>query len=92
MPRSKKHDDWPPPPKEEVELAEERRLGRPLAGNPAERIGALEKRIVYLADQRRRSELTDEPLKGALIRLTERELAEARRQLRDWRILHDGRN
>jgi hypothetical protein len=69
-------------PTEEIEIAVEEFTGRPMPGNPAERIDALQKRIAYLEEQRRRSLNADEPLRTALLRRTDADLAEAHRQLR----------
>ena len=83
-------DDTPPP--EELEMATEESLGHPLAGNPAERIEAIKKRIAHLEDQRRRNNNTEEPLKTALLRRTDSDLAEARQQLAEWEKQHEERN
>jgi hypothetical protein len=85
----KKQPDSPP---EEIEIGAEELLGHPISGNPAERIEALQKRIAYLEDQRRRGEHTDEPLKSALLQRTDSDLAEARQQLKEWQAQHEGRN
>jgi hypothetical protein len=84
-------DGYTTPP-EEVEIRSEKILGHPLAGKPAERIEAMEKRIAYLEDQRRCSEHTDEPLRSALFRTIEADLAEARQQLKEWQAQQQGRN
>jgi len=85
-------DDPSEPPPEELEMACEEMTGQPFAGPPEERVRALEKRIAYLQDQLTKSEATDEPLRSGLIRLTNADLLEARRQLADWKCQHDGRN
>lgn len=79
-------------PPEELEIAVEKALGRPFSGNLAERIQALEKRIAYLNDQRRRSEHTGEPLRTALLRCTDADLTEAKQQLKEWQTQQEGRN
>ena len=79
-------------PLEEIEIRIEGTLGHPMSGNPAERIEAIEKRIAYLEDQRRCSEHADDPLRSALIRRTDADLAEARQQLKEWQTRHQGRN
>jgi hypothetical protein len=86
------HSDLSASPPEEVEILMEGVLGRPLSGNPAERIVALQKRIAYLDNQRRCSEHADEPLKTALLRRTDADLAEARQQLKEWQAQHQARN
>ncbi len=85
----KKQPDSPP---EEVEVGAEELLGHLISGNPTERIEALQKRIAYLEDQRRRCEHTDEPLKNVLLLRTDADLAEARQQLKEWQAQHEGRN
>jgi len=84
-------DDYASHP-EEAEMRLEGLLGHPLAGNAAQRIEAMKKRIAYLEDQRRCSEHTDEPLKTALFRRIDADLAEARQQLKEWQAQHQGRN
>jgi hypothetical protein len=82
-------DDTPPP--EELEMAVEESLGRPLAGNPADRMEALQKRIAYLQKQRKQllsgTDLSDDALDG-----NAKDLAEAQRQLKEWKAQHEGRN
>ena len=51
-------DDDFPPPQSELEIVLEELKGRPLSGNPEERIVALQKRIAYLEDEAAR---LDEP-------------------------------
>ena len=80
------------PPAEELEMATEELLGRPLAGNPSERIQAIQKRIVYLQDQRRRTENTEEPGRSKLLGRIDADLAEARQQLAEWQKQHQERN
>ena len=79
-------------PQEEVEIQLEEALGHPLSGNPAQRIKALRKRVTYLEDQRLRSEQVDEPLRTALLKRTDADLAEAKQQLREWQTQFEGRN
>ena len=49
---AKPGDEFAEPPQEELEMAVEEFLGRPLSGNPEERIAALQRRITYLEDER----------------------------------------
>jgi len=79
-------------PQEEVEIRLEEALGHPLKGNPSERIKAIRKRISYLQDQRLRSDQVDEPLRTALLKRTDADLAEARQQLREWQTQLENRN
>jgi hypothetical protein len=90
--------DIPPMPEEEMEMELEQTHGHPLAGNPAERIVALTKRIAYLEDQLKRAmgiDATpgeDDLVKNAVITRTKADLTEAKRQLTEWQTQHEGRN
>jgi hypothetical protein len=86
-------DDIPDIPEEEMEMELEQTHGRPLAGNPAERIAVLTKRIKYLEDLLK-SALLEEPSlhEQAMINGINIDLTEARRQLKEWQSKHDGRN
>jgi hypothetical protein len=79
-------DDDFPPPTSELEIVLEELKGRPLSGNPEERIVTLQKRIAYLEDEGTR---LDEP---ELLRRNSAELAEARLQLGEWKAQHEARN
>ena len=82
----------------EAEMGAEEFLGRPVAGNPDERITALQKRIEYLEGCKRL--LTANVERGkvspsdaqASAQSFDRDLAEARRQLAEWQHQHKGRN
>jgi hypothetical protein len=76
-------DDTPPP--EEIEMGVEEFLGRPIAGNAAARIEALQKRIAYIRQQQALTE-------GAEFTRLAAELSAAERQLKDWQTQHEGRN
>jgi hypothetical protein len=88
---AKPGDDFAEPPLEELEMAVEEFLGRPLSDNPEERVVALQRRITYLEDERTLLDPTDEAHADLWKRNTD-ELAEARRQLAEWQTQHGGRN
>ena len=79
------------PPDEELEMAAEELLGRPTAGNPVDRLAAIQKRIVYLQEQRKRLLSGDDVSEDALI-ANGRDLAEAHRQIKEWKAQYEGRN
>jgi hypothetical protein len=85
-------DDEDMPPPEELEMAVEEFFGRPMSGNPAERVEAIQKRILYREEQRRCSAQGDEPLRKALLQRIDDDLAEARKQLKEWQSQHEDRN
>jgi chromosome segregation ATPase len=86
------------PPPEELELAVEEHLGRPMAGAPSERMAALTQRIAYLEqqiqlvwkrvnhDSSRVGEIQEE-----LMRLQE-DMREAGNQLAEWKLQFEERN
>jgi len=89
-------DDTPPP--EESEMAVQESLGRPLAGNPAERAEALSKRILYLENilERYLTRLEGQSEWSQADRDTieslRRDLEEAVHQFREWQTQHEARN
>jgi hypothetical protein len=76
-------DDTPPP--EEIEMGAEEFLGRPIAGNAAARIEALQKRIAYIRQQQAKADAAESKRLAA-------ELSDAESQLKEWQTLHQGRN
>jgi hypothetical protein len=78
-------DQIPDPPPEELEMGIEDATGRPIAGPPAERIAALQRRIKYLESQ---------PGGGSaeVAAATAADLRAAREQLRHWQVQEDGKN
>ena len=93
-PMSYPDDEIPDPPQGEVEMAVEGLLRRPMPGSAEGRLDALQKRVKYLSDALRtvldRAD-TDDIAFPEVERL-KKELAEARRQLAEWRQQHEGRN
>lgn len=82
-------DDSEPPP-EELEMAVEEFLGRPMAsgrGAAAERIEAITKRVAYLREQLVNPKVTD----VHRVRVNS-DLAEAEQQLSEWKRQAEGRN
>lgn len=79
-------------------MATEEALGRPLSGNPDDRLVALNKRLDYLNEQiqglldgiSQDARRVDE-IQPALSKL-HNDLAAARAQLEDWRTQQKGRN
>jgi len=88
---AKPGDEFAGPPPEELEMAVEEFLGRPLSGNPEERVTALQRRITYLEDERALLDPSDE-VHTDLWQRNRNELTEARRQLAEWQMQHGGRN
>lgn len=82
----------------EAEMGAEEFLSRPLAGNPDDRITALQKRIEYLEGCKRLLTATTERGKinrtdaEAALQTYDKDLTEARRQLAEWQHQHKGRN
>ena len=71
------------PPEEELEMAAEELTGQPTLGTPADRIEALEKRIVYLQNQLKAlDEVGEREVTGGF--KVAKDLAEARVQLSHW--------
>jgi uracil-DNA glycosylase len=86
------------PPKEELEMGAEDALGRPLAGNAADRLRKLQDRVNYLREQidtlvrnRFNGCLTEHDVAEEQARLTE-ELRLARQDLAAFQTQHTGRN
>lgn len=82
-------DDIPDPPQEELEMAAEEILGHATPGNPADRITALEQRITYLSEQLAVMLAAED---FACAEPVKQSLAEARRQLAEFRRLDQSRN
>ena len=80
-------------------MAVEEVIGKPFAGKSEERVQALEARVAYLiAEVRRYSECaldsldTCAPDTGCVLDSLKGDLAEARKQLADWRAQQEVRN
>ena len=81
------------PPEEELDMAVEEAIGRPLAGNPAERIDALQKRIQYLLTAIENLTVQEPSEFGqAATASYRRDLIEARRQLAEYQHQNEARN
>lgn len=85
-------DESEPSP-EDLEMAVEELTGKPTAGNPAERIEALKKRIIFLEAERRTAlDRPDDVDRAEWLAANQQDLDNARRQLADFKAQHDGRN
>jgi FixJ family two-component response regulator len=82
-PMTEPPDETPPP--EEIEMGAEEFLGRPISGNAAERIEALQKRISYIHQQQAKADASEFKRLAA-------ELSAAERQLKDWKRQYESRN
>jgi hypothetical protein len=70
----------------EAEMGAEEFLGRPLAGNPAERMAAIKDRISYL------EAMIAAAADDAIRQSYQKDLREAEEQLKEWQAQHKGRN
>jgi hypothetical protein len=92
------NDDEDQIPPEELEMAVEEATGKPVAGDPEDRLKAIEKRVAYLQQQcqdvlnSQADGKLSEATSQALLDETRRDLNEAKRQLTAWRAQHQGRN
>ena len=85
----------PIPFPEDYEMGMEAYLGHPFPGKPEERIAALTRRVTYLQGQKIKClDLLAEgkPDAEELLDGANKDLAEAQKQLTEWKLQHGGRN
>ena len=87
-------DATPDPPKHDIEMGAEELLGHPIPGPAAERLAAIRARIASLQAQKVRllKICTNSPGDQVLLKSLNQDLAEAKKQEREWQHQLDARN